>query len=85
MLKTTVYLDPGVALALKHLATVEGRSQAELIRDALAAYTRKSKRPPIPGLGEFDSGRSTVSERAEEILRQASRKGRWRPRHGADR
>jgi predicted transcriptional regulator len=85
MLKTTVYLDPGVALALKQLATVEGRSQAELIRDALTAYTRRSKRPLIPGLGEFDSGQSNVSERAEEILRQASRTGGWRRSHGAGR
>ena len=35
MVKTTVYLEPDTALDLKQLATAEGRSQAELIRDAL--------------------------------------------------
>ena len=38
--KTTVYLEPEIALDLRRIAAVEGRSQAELIRDALAAYTR---------------------------------------------
>ena len=78
MVKTTVYLDNDVALALRQSATLEGRSQAELIRDALSAYTARQGRPPIPGIGEFDSGESNVSERAEQILRQASAKGKWR-------
>jgi hypothetical protein len=39
-----VYLDPEVALALRQFAAVQGRSQAELIRDALAAYTQGTVR-----------------------------------------
>jgi predicted transcriptional regulator len=85
MVKTTVYLEPAIALDLKQIATVEGRSQAELIRDAIAEYARKRKRPAIPGLGEFDSGRTDTSERAEEILRKASAAGKWRRARGADR
>ena len=72
MTKTTVYLDPAVAVALRQIAEAEGRPQAELIRDALADYTGRRKRIAIPGAGEFDSGRSDTSARAEEILRQAA-------------
>ena len=85
MVKTTVYLESDVALQLKQIATAEGRPQAELIRDALTEYTKRRKRPPIPGLGEFDSGQINVSERAEEILRKASAGGKWRRARGAGR
>jgi predicted transcriptional regulator len=76
--KTTVYLDSELAITMRQLATQEGRPQAELIRDALAQYARRSKRPAIPGLGEFDSGHTDTSERAEEILRRATKRGKWR-------
>ena len=85
MVKTTVYLEPEIALHLKQLSTSEGRSQAELIRDALGDYTRRRKRPAIPGLGEFDSGQTTVSARAEDILKKASLAGKWRRTSGAGR
>ena len=78
MVKTTVYLDTEVALSLRRMAESEGRSQAELIRDALQTYTRRAKRPKLPGIGEFDSGHTDTSERAEEILTRAAKRGRWR-------
>jgi hypothetical protein len=78
MIKTTVYLSTDLALTLRQLSAVKRRSQAEVIRDALAEYARHQKRPPIPGVGEFDSGESDVSERAEEILREAAKHGKWR-------
>jgi len=76
--KTTVYLDTDTVLALRQMAESQGRPQAELIRDALATYTRKAKRPKLPGVGEFDSGHTDTSERADEILRRAAKRGRWR-------
>lgn len=78
MIKTTVYLDTDVALSLRRMAESEGRSQAELIRDALETYTRKAKPPKLPGVGEFHSGHTDTSERGREILREAAKKGRWR-------
>ena len=78
MTKTTVYLDSDTALALRQMAETQGRSQAELIRDALETYTRKAKRPKIPGIGEFDSGYTDTSERAEQLLSSAAKRGRWR-------
>jgi len=78
MTRTTVYLDQEVALALRQLAAVRGRSQAELIRDALARYTRKAARPAAKGIGKYRSGEPDVALHAKEILATAARRGRWR-------
>ena len=60
------------------MAEAQGRSQAELIRHAIETYTQAVKRPKIPGIGEFDSGHTNTSERAEQILKRAAKRGRWR-------
>lgn len=73
MVKTTVYLEQETVLALDEMARREGRPKAELIREALRAYTRRRKRPDVVGIGAFQSGRSDVAERAEELLRAAAR------------
>jgi predicted transcriptional regulator len=78
MTKTTVYLDPEIALSLRQMAEAQGRSQAELIRDALATYTNGAKRPLPRGLGKYDSGETHGAERAKDFLRSAAKKGRWR-------
>ena len=78
MTKTTVYLQSELAVTLRELAAREGRPQAELIRDALTEYARRRKRPPIPGLGEFDSGLADTARHAKEILRQAAATGKFR-------
>ena len=40
MLRTTIYLDEDVALAIRQLAAREQRSQAEVIREALRRYLK---------------------------------------------
>ncbi len=74
MVKTTVYLEPETAIALRELARSRGRKQAEVIRDALRIYTQDFRSPKPTGIGAFRSGRSDVSVRAEELLRAAARK-----------
>ncbi|HSF19288.1 MAG TPA: CopG family transcriptional regulator [Vicinamibacteria bacterium] len=81
MIRTTVYVDEDVAVAIRHRAAVEGRTQAELIRDALRKYIEEAEipeRPPIMGIGRHRSGRRDVSDRAEELLRRAARRKRER-------
>ena len=78
MVKTTVYLDGEAALALRQLAALRGRPQAELIREALAAYTKQTSRPMPKGLGKYRSGEPDVAQRAKDILRKAAKKGGWR-------
>jgi hypothetical protein len=78
MVKATVYLDSDVVLALRQMADSQGRSQAELIRDAIRTHIRKAKRPKLPGIGEFDSGHTDTSARADQMLTRAAKRGGWR-------
>lgn len=48
MRKTSVYLTERESARLAELARAEGRSQAEIIREAITAYV-----PPGRGQGEF--------------------------------
>lgn len=76
MVKTTVYLEQEIALALRQLAARHGRSQAELIRDALAGYTRRAVPPKPKGIGKYRSGEPDVAQRAKDILTAAAKRGR---------
>ena len=51
-------------------------AQAELVREVPAKYARRKKRIPIPGLGEFDKGHADTSQKAEQVLRRAARRGK---------
>lgn len=67
--KTTVYLDPDDYRRLKALARAQGRAPAELVREAVARYTA-SEAPPrkARSVAAGASGRSDLSERAEDLL-----------------
>jgi hypothetical protein len=77
MIKTTIYFDEETALSLRQLAHAQGRSQAELIRDAVMQYVRQASRPEPRGIGVYRSGRSGISAQAEELLRAATRQRQW--------
>ena len=67
--KTTVYLDADDYRRLQQLAREQGRRAAELVREAVAEYARRHTRIRAPRtLGAGRSGRSDLSERAEELL-----------------
>ena len=51
MTKTTVYLTEELAAALVRAAQRERRPQAELVRDALAAYLGSLPQPRLLSLG----------------------------------
>jgi hypothetical protein len=78
MVKTTVYMDSEIALTLRQLAAIQRRPQAEIIREAILAYTKSAGRPRPKGVGAYKSGRTDVSQRAEELMRNAARRRRWR-------
>ncbi len=67
MKKTTVYLPDEVKAGLERAAGETGRSEAELIRDAVRALL-EGQLPPRPRIPLFDSGDPTLSERVEEEL-----------------
>ena len=69
MHRTTVYLDDHTHERLQRLAEATGRTQAAVIREAIAVYSsnRGSRRAPRSvGMGASASG--DLSERAEELL-----------------
>jgi len=78
MVRTTVYLDEEIALSLRQLAAQQRRSQAELIREALASYAERAVRPIPKGIGKYRSGEPDIAQRAKDILAAAAKRGRWR-------
>jgi Ribbon-helix-helix protein, copG family len=73
MIRTTLDLNEETVHVLKQLASQEGKSQGEVIHEALLTYQTKTQRPMPKGIGKYDSGRSDISERAEEFLFQTRR------------
>lgn len=69
MRKTSVYLDDSDAERLRRLAAQEGRSQAEIVREALAAYERARTAPRAFALEDTWAGDgSSVADVPEEEL-----------------
>jgi hypothetical protein len=67
MEKTTVYLTTAQKQALERAARIEGRSEAELIREGIEAVTgrHRTAEPTIP---LFESGIDDLALRADEHL-----------------
>jgi hypothetical protein len=65
--KTTVYLPDDLKLALARIASSRGRSEADLIREALRDLVQRSVAPrPIGAL--FASGDPSLSDHVEDAL-----------------
>ncbi len=77
MVKTTVYLGEEQAAALRRLAARTGRSQAEIIRDAIARETATGKQRVFRSHGIGRGTGEAIAEHADEILRREW--GRRRP------
>jgi plasmid stability protein len=67
MKRTTIYLPDELKAALERTAAAEGRSEADVVREALAAVTA-THAYPLPRLPLFDSGEATLAERVDEEL-----------------
>lgn len=67
MVKTTVYLPEALKRRLEHVARAQGRSEAEVIRTALAEFTAAQERPR-PKLPLFSSLGEPIAERVDELL-----------------
>jgi predicted transcriptional regulator len=76
MTAITIQLEDDEVQALRRLAAAEQRSETDIVRTALAAYAQTSR--PLPkGIGKYHSGRSDVSEKVRELLREDVKEGRW--------
>jgi plasmid stability protein len=67
MHKTTVYLPDDLGRTLRRIAASQGRSEAELIREALRALVQSST-PARPRIPLFRSGQPELAERVDEEL-----------------
>ena len=68
-IRTTVYLNAADYRKLKSLATDQGRSAAELVREAVAEYTARVTRRPWPrSIGIVDSGDPDFAANHEDHL-----------------
>jgi hypothetical protein len=67
MKRTTIYLPDELKAALERTATAEGRSEAEVVRSALASATA-SHVYPSPRLPLFESDDPTLAQRVDEEL-----------------
>lgn len=72
MKKTSVYLEDHQAKRLRQLARAEGRSQAEILRDAIALYRSPANQPPrtfaMAGIAE-GPGDSVFDIPEDELLK----------------
>jgi metal-responsive CopG/Arc/MetJ family transcriptional regulator len=75
MQKTTVYLPDDIRRGLDGAARDTGRSQAELIRDALRIYLDERPAPWPQSIGRHRGGGAFAARDDEEILAE-----RWRDR-----
>ena len=68
-IRTTVYLNAADYRKLKSLATDQGRSAAELVREAVAEYTARVTQRPWPrSIGIVDSGDPDFAANHEDHL-----------------
>jgi hypothetical protein len=67
MRRTTIYLPDEMKAALERTAAAENRSEAEIVRAALASVTAEHAYPP-PRLPLFESGDATLAECVDEEL-----------------
>jgi hypothetical protein len=73
MEKTTIYLPTALRVELKAIARRSGRPQAEVIREALAAYVEQQERPWPKSFGIAESGTVSGAD-SEDWLRE-----HWKP------
>jgi hypothetical protein len=68
-IKTTVYLNAGDYRKLRSLAAEEGRTAAELVREAVAEYAERATGRLWPrSIGIADSGDPHFAENCEDYL-----------------
>lgn len=67
MKRTTIYLPDELKAALERTAAAQGKTEAEIVRSAVANATAQHAHP-APTLPLFTSGDPTLAERVDEVL-----------------
>lgn len=70
MRRTTIFAEDALLNEMKHLASMEKKSVAEVVREAMVQYIESKQKPArklsLIGVGESD--RSDIAEKSEELL-----------------
>ena len=70
MRRTTIFAEDALLNEMKHLASMEKKSVAEVVREAMEQYIASKQKPArklsLIGVGESD--RSDIAEKSEELL-----------------
>ncbi len=69
MVKTTVYLEERDAAALRRMAAETGRSQAQIIREAVTRSTQAAEPRRLRSMAAGRGSGAPVARNADEILR----------------
>jgi hypothetical protein len=80
MVKTTIYLSEEAAARVRRKAALDGKSQAEVVREAIDRHTADLPQRISPNWGKFSSGQSDLSSRVKEVFAEAMEEKykRWR-------
>ena len=73
MIRTTISVEPETMELFRIIANEQRRNLTELIQEALKLYVHRISRPKPKGIGCYRSGRSDVSQKAEELIAQSVR------------
>jgi hypothetical protein len=68
VIRTTVYLDERDAEALRRMAAQTGRSQASIIREAVAEATKPARERTFKSHGAGRGTGEAVGRQAEEVV-----------------
>lgn len=72
MVRTTIYLPDDLKAALEARAEADGRTESDIIREALAEKLRGTGRTARDmRFGLFESGTSTTSTDVDEVLTES--------------
>lgn len=70
MEKTTLYLPADLQRALRHAAHASGRSQADVVREALAQYLSEHTRPRPRSIGAIEGSADPPAREAKAWVRR---------------
>lgn len=70
MKKTSLYLEPSMDRDLRRIADEEGKTKAEVIREALAVRTAEASLPRFTSIGvvKGDGGPTDLSQNVDRYL-----------------
>jgi predicted transcriptional regulator len=68
MKKTSIYLEPWVDRDLRLIAEAEGKSKAEVIREALATRAMEAVQPRFKSIGIVKGGPTDLSQNVDRYL-----------------